>query len=68
MIPLAATPFGSGGGDTRPPREGRRPGCDEERVLLCGGLLALGTEPAEAIESAGEAERVLGPEILVVRR
>lgn len=69
MIPLAAAPLGSGGGDTRPPpREGRRPGCDEERVLLCGGLLGLGTEPADVVESAGEAERVLGPDILVVRR
>lgn len=43
---------------------GRRPGCDEERPLPLSPLgiagLDVGTEPADAVDSVGEAERVLG--------
>jgi hypothetical protein len=49
--------------------DGRRPGCDEERFLPLKNALVgnegtagldVGAEPADAVDSAGEAERVLG--------
>lgn len=49
--------------------DGRRPGCDEERFLPVNSPLLgnegtagmdVGTEPADVVDSAGEAERILG--------
>lgn len=59
------------GGDIPPPtRDGRRPGCDVERVRPIPKLVAvlagrddtidLGTEPTDAVDSVGEDERRLG--------
>lgn len=71
-------PIGSGGGDKRPPtRDGRRPGCEDERLrptLIGAGApgkdvaFACGTEPTEVVDSVGEDDRVLGgAEVFVLR-
>lgn len=63
----APAELGRGGGsvgEMRPAtREGRRPGCEEERVrpAFGGGLnLGRGIEPTDATESAGDDERGVG--------
>jgi hypothetical protein len=70
-VPLAEA-VGRGGrwsGDALPlPMDGLRPGCEKD--LLLPGVTPFevdkitdfdcGTEPADAVDSAGEAERVLG--------
>jgi hypothetical protein len=83
--PFALTIPGRGGrgssGEIRPPIiDGRRPGCDDERlrpgtvpiVVMPGNEedadLGCGTDPADATESAGEVERELGgPDVFVLR-
>lgn len=87
-FPLTADIPGSGGrpsrGDIRPPtRDGRRPGCDEERLLPPSEGVVVpdsvppgrddatafeGIEPMDAVESAGDAARdVGGAEVFVLR-
>lgn len=82
--PFTLTAPGRGGrgsrGEIRPPtRDGRRPGCEEDRlrpgtvpiVVMPGNEaadLGCGLDPADAIESAGEVERELGgPDVFVLR-
>lgn len=71
--PFAPAELGRGGrsvGDNRPPTsDGRRPGCDDDRVRPIFALdLGTGIDPADAMESAGDEDRgVGGAEVLALR-